>query len=73
MACPLGQTEDGLETQFGTNHIGHYYLTTLLLKKLQDSAPARVVSLSSSAHAMCYGNGTVALAIAAWTGAVPRV
>ena len=55
---PLLYTDDGLELQFGANHIGHYYLTTLLLDKLQASAPARVVCLSSAAHRWCPPAGT---------------
>ncbi|GGS02032.1 oxidoreductase [Deinococcus sedimenti] len=50
MATPQGQTADGFETQFGTNHLGHFQLTRLLLPALMAAAPARVVSLSSSAH-----------------------
>ena len=36
--------------QFGTNHLGHYLLTMLLLPVLRAAAPARVVALSSSGH-----------------------
>lgn len=50
MAGPFTQTADGFESQFGTNHLGHYALTILLLPALRRGAPARVVSLSSSAH-----------------------
>lgn len=50
MACPLGQTEDGFELQFGTNHLGHFLLTNLLTPSLKRGVPARVVVLSSSAH-----------------------
>jgi NAD(P)-dependent dehydrogenase (short-subunit alcohol dehydrogenase family) len=50
MATPLGQTEDGFETQFGTNHLGHFLFTTLLTPALIAAAPARVVALSSSGH-----------------------
>jgi NAD(P)-dependent dehydrogenase (short-subunit alcohol dehydrogenase family) len=50
MATPLGQTEDGFETQFGTNHLGHFLFTTLLMPALIAAAPARVVALSSSGH-----------------------
>lgn len=50
MACPKGSTEDGFETHFGINHLGHFLLTTLLLPALEKSTAARVVNLSSSAH-----------------------
>lgn len=45
------RTADGLEKTFATNHIGYFLLTTLLLDRLKESAPARVVSVSSGAHA----------------------
>jgi len=48
MACPHGQTQDGFELQFGTNHLGHFLLTNLLAPKLAPGA--RVVVLSSAAH-----------------------
>ena len=50
MACPLGYTEDGFETQFGVNHLGHFLLTVLLAPALVAAAPARVVVLSSGGH-----------------------
>ncbi|GGR71056.1 oxidoreductase [Deinococcus seoulensis] len=50
MATPQGHTADGFETQFGTNHLGHFQLTRLLMPALLAAAPARVVALSSSAH-----------------------
>ena len=50
MACPLGQTEDGFEMQFGTNHLGHFLLTCLLAPALIEGAPSRVVNLSSLGH-----------------------
>jgi len=51
MACPLGRTVDGFETQFGTNHLGHFLLTGLLTPSLLAAAKgARVVALSSRAH-----------------------
>jgi len=52
MAIPRRTTSDGFETQMGTNHLGHFALTGLLLGRLVESAPARVVSVSSMAHTM---------------------
>jgi NAD(P)-dependent dehydrogenase (short-subunit alcohol dehydrogenase family) len=46
MAAPYAVTVDGFESQIGTNHLGHFALTNLLLPKLTD----RVVSVSSMAH-----------------------
>jgi NAD(P)-dependent dehydrogenase (short-subunit alcohol dehydrogenase family) len=46
MAVPRGRTADGFETQLGTNHLGHYALTNLLLRHITD----RVVTVSSAAH-----------------------
>ncbi len=48
-------TADGFERQFGTNHLGHFALTGLLLPALQRSSAARVVTVASLAHR----NGTV--------------
>jgi NAD(P)-dependent dehydrogenase (short-subunit alcohol dehydrogenase family) len=50
MACPLARTEQGFELQLGTNHLGHFLLTGLLLPALVAGAPARVVCVSSSGH-----------------------
>jgi NAD(P)-dependent dehydrogenase (short-subunit alcohol dehydrogenase family) len=46
MACPLGKTEDGFETQFGTNHLGHFVLMNRIAPLIRD----RLVMLSSSGH-----------------------
>ena len=54
MACPYGETADGLEMQFGTNHIGHFLMTNLLmpaiLKGAESSGGGRIVNLSSRGH-----------------------
>jgi NAD(P)-dependent dehydrogenase (short-subunit alcohol dehydrogenase family) len=48
MACPQGRTQDGFETQFGTNHLGHFVLVNRLVPTLETGA--RIVILSSAGH-----------------------
>jgi NAD(P)-dependent dehydrogenase (short-subunit alcohol dehydrogenase family) len=50
MMPPHGRTEDGFELQFGTNHLGHFALTGLLLDRLLTVPGSRVVTISSNAH-----------------------
>ena len=50
MAPPRRRTADGFELQFGTNHLGHFVLTTLLLDLMEGREDARIVTLSSTAH-----------------------
>jgi NAD(P)-dependent dehydrogenase (short-subunit alcohol dehydrogenase family) len=50
MAPPRRLTVDGFESQFGTNHLGHYALTGHLLGRLLDAPAPRVVTVSSGAH-----------------------
>jgi NAD(P)-dependent dehydrogenase (short-subunit alcohol dehydrogenase family) len=51
MACPRGKTADGFETQFGTNHLGHFVFVNPLVALLNPGA--RIVSLSSAGHRIC--------------------
>ncbi len=50
MACPFTHTADGFEMQFGTNHLGHFELTRLLLPAVTAGSDPRIVNLSSAAH-----------------------
>ena len=50
MMVPYGTTEDGFEQQFGTNHLGHFALTGMLIDLLLKTPNARVVNVSSNAH-----------------------
>lgn len=52
MAIPRRPTADGFETQFGTNHLGHFALTALLWPALIARTFSRVVTVSSQAHRM---------------------
>lgn len=50
MASPYAKSEDGIESQFATNHIGHFLLTKLLMDKILAAGPgSRIVNVSSSA------------------------
>jgi NAD(P)-dependent dehydrogenase (short-subunit alcohol dehydrogenase family) len=48
MACPFGKTADGFETQFGTNHLGHYVFVNRIASLMKPGA--RLVTLSSAGH-----------------------
>ena len=48
MATPKGKTADGFETQFGTNHLGHFVLVNRIASLLHSGA--RLVNLSSAGH-----------------------
>jgi NAD(P)-dependent dehydrogenase (short-subunit alcohol dehydrogenase family) len=52
MACPQGTTDDGFETQFGTNHLGHFVFVNRLTPLVIAAAPSRIVVLTSSGHRM---------------------
>lgn len=51
MACPYSKTVDGIECQFGTNHVGHFLLTNLIMPKILAAGPgATIVNVSSVSH-----------------------
>lgn len=50
MACAFDTTVQGIESQFGCNHIGHFLFTCLVIPLLKQSEAARVISLSSAGH-----------------------
>jgi len=52
MMVPYGLTEDGYEMQMGTNHLGHFLLTGLLIELIKSTPKSRVVNVSSGAHNM---------------------
>jgi len=55
VAGQRGLTASGFELTFGTNHVGHFLFTTLLLDRLVASAPARIVNVSSGNHFLAKG------------------
>ncbi|KAL5710958.1 NADP-retinol dehydrogenase [Ranunculus cassubicifolius] len=62
MSCPYALSEDGVEMQFATNHLGPFHLTNLLLDKMKNTAQVtgiegRIVNLSSVAHKFPYKEG----------------
>ncbi|XP_057854947.2 short-chain dehydrogenase TIC 32, chloroplastic [Cryptomeria japonica] len=62
MACPFQLSQDGIELQFGTNHIGHFLLTNLLLENMKSTAresgiEGRIVNVSSEGHKLTYSEG----------------
>jgi NAD(P)-dependent dehydrogenase (short-subunit alcohol dehydrogenase family) len=50
MMVPYGKTEEGFERTIGTNHLGHFALTGLLMERLSTTPGARVVNVASNAH-----------------------
>eukprot|EP01006_Ploeotia_vitrea_P015737 TRINITY_DN45978_c0_g1_i1.p1 TRINITY_DN45978_c0_g1~~TRINITY_DN45978_c0_g1_i1.p1 ORF type:complete len:367 (+),score=24.97 TRINITY_DN45978_c0_g1_i1:39-1139(+) len=57
MATPFGLTKDGIESQFGVNHVAHHLLTMELLPILKKSEPSRIVIVSSRAHYLAPSHG----------------
>ena len=64
MMPPKSTTADGFELQFGTNHLGHFALTGLLLERLMATSGSRVVTVASQAHR----SGTIDFDDLQWEG-----
>ena len=52
MAAPYAKTEDGIESQFGVNHIGHFLFTNLIMSSIKQPG-GRVVNLTSEGYSAC--------------------
>ncbi|XP_020539687.1 short-chain dehydrogenase TIC 32, chloroplastic isoform X2 [Jatropha curcas] len=62
MATPFTLSQDGIEIQFATNHVGHFLLTDLLLESMKKTAresnqEGRIVNVSSEGHRFAYREG----------------
>jgi NAD(P)-dependent dehydrogenase (short-subunit alcohol dehydrogenase family) len=55
LAGHRGLTKDGFELTFGTNHLGHYLFTRLLLDRLKQAGNARIVNVASASHYQAKG------------------
>lgn len=55
LAGQRGVTKDGFEIQFGTNHLGPYLFTRMLLDRIKASGPARIVNVASASHYQAKG------------------
>lgn len=54
MATPFSKSQDGIENQFATNHVGHFLLTKILYPAIKAAGPeARVINLTSTGYALC--------------------